>query len=460
MRASLIALSALAVLSLAGCPPKPKPVVPQKAGYVRRANTDTVIVFVHGVFGGAVSTWTNESTSAYWPDLVKNDPAFGDADIYTLGYDTNFFSPGYSLDDLIENARLHFAADEIFKHKHVVFVCHSMGGLVVRGFIKRYQANAPQVQLIYFLSTPTAGAHIASLGTLFSRNSQLHAMMPARADDFVNTLQHDWRALPVHPLSKCAFEKQDTYGIRIVDEQSAAALCDGPLDPINENHINIVKPADQQATAYLAFRQAYLGRPTQPPAGQNPDERVMGHVDTLRMVQVNCGEVKEELTQIPPPFTPQTDQKIVDAVASLQSASNLKHGTAEGHGIKDQQASVYYRLEGLDMATGGTCGGQGSGVIAVAFIVNQPRAMALPTGFQAISDSDQALAMLRRPGTILIPTETLRFIPSIADKSPTSNKAWVLHQEFNENMGHVMVMAHPESLTAPMRPIERHRINQ
>jgi len=50
------------------------------------------------------------------------------------------------------------------------------------------------------------------------------------------------------------------------------------------------------------------------------------HVDTLRLVQVNCGEVNEDLTQIPPPFAPQADQKIVDAVASLQSASNLKHG--------------------------------------------------------------------------------------------------------------------------------------
>jgi hypothetical protein len=52
--------------------------------YVRRANADTVIVFVHGVFGGAVGTWTNTGSGAYWPKMLSEDPKFQNADVYVL----------------------------------------------------------------------------------------------------------------------------------------------------------------------------------------------------------------------------------------------------------------------------------------------------------------------------------------------------------------------------------------
>jgi hypothetical protein len=383
------------------------PRVAEKSGYVRRANNDTVIVFVHGVFGGPRSTWTNEGTHAYWPELLTHDDTYRDTDIYVLGYDSPYLSTSYSLDDLSENARLRLNNDEIFsKHKNVIFVCHSMGGLVIRGLIKRYQFLAPQVPLIYFLSTPTSGAHIARLASLLSKNPQLGAMMPANADTFVTVLQHDWRALPVHPLSRCAFETKDTFGVRVVDEQSAGALCDGPLDPINEDHIGVAKPADSDATSYIALRQAYLDRTGKGsatpsvPASSNP--QVTGHVDTLRRVDVSCGEVKESLAQVAPPLSLKPEQKIVDAVVSLQETSNLKHGEAVGHGVQDQKASIYYRIEGLDKASSGSCPGNGLGVIVVAFIVSQPRSLPLPPGFQTITADDQSIAILSRPGTVQI----------------------------------------------------------
>src|SRR5437870_833420 len=152
---ALVLLSGLSLL--VSCSRKPdsetKKVVPEKAGYIRRANNDTVVAFVHGVFGGPESTWTNIETHAYWPQLLLQDSTFSNTDIYVFGYESPYLSSSYSLDDLIENARLRFNNDEIFsKHKNVVFVCHSMGGLVVRGLIKRYQDRATQIPLIYFLS--------------------------------------------------------------------------------------------------------------------------------------------------------------------------------------------------------------------------------------------------------------------------------------------------------------------
>jgi triacylglycerol esterase/lipase EstA (alpha/beta hydrolase family) len=231
--------SILLLLSVANsCNPKKPPLIEPNTDdihsqYVRRANADTVIVFVHGVFGGAVGTWTNSSSGAYWPKMLSEDSQFQNDDIYVYSYSSPYIGHSYAIDELIENMRLVFSNDEVFqKHKKVVFICHSMGGIVVRGFLKRYQQNAPQVPLIYFFSTPTSGAHVTQLAQFLSKNPQLHGMLPANSDSYVADLQRDWRALPVHVNSRCAYEKLDTYGIRIVDEQSASALCDGPVDPI------------------------------------------------------------------------------------------------------------------------------------------------------------------------------------------------------------------------------------
>ena len=351
-------MSRIFVLSITicilGCGPKPAENVPikqtpakaEKKGYLRRNNAETVIVFVHGLFGGPESTWKNDQTGAYWPDLLTKDAAFADTDIYSLGYDSPFATGSYTFDDLIENTRLHLENDEVFsKHQHVVFVCHSMGGLIVRGLLKRYDDSRHKVPLVYFLSTPTAGAHIANIAKLISNNPQVKVLvpMPGDADSILNGLQSDWRALSNRPLSKCAYEVQNTYGIRVVDQTSATALCDGPLDPINANHIEIAKPAEDKADQYIAFRVAFLERPSQQinvSGGRTaPDATIEGHIDTLRKVEVGCGQTKtEDLAEVPPPLVMKAGQIIKDAVSSLQQTSNLKYGEVTPHGVKNNNA--------------------------------------------------------------------------------------------------------------------------
>ena len=45
--------------------------------YIRKQNENSgVIVFVHGVLGGATATWTNETTKAFWPHLIRDDATF------------------------------------------------------------------------------------------------------------------------------------------------------------------------------------------------------------------------------------------------------------------------------------------------------------------------------------------------------------------------------------------------
>src|SRR5258708_23681076 len=139
--------------------------------------------------------------------MLSECPQFQNYDVYVYSYSSAYIGHSYTIDELIENMRLVFGNDEVFqKHKKVVFICHSMGGIVVRGFLKRYQQNAPQVPLIYFFSTPTSGAHVTQLAQFLSKNPQLHGMLPMNSDSYVTDLQRDWLALPVHLNVRSAFQ--------------------------------------------------------------------------------------------------------------------------------------------------------------------------------------------------------------------------------------------------------------
>ncbi len=411
--------------------PSPPATVAEDFGpshYVRRTNADTVIVFVHGVFGGSVGTWKNPQNGAYWPNLLADDKTFKNTDVYVYSYSSPYLGPSYTIDELIENMRLNLDNDEVFqKHKQVVFLCHSMGGLVVRGFLKRYQARAASVPLIYFFSTPTSGSHIASLAKFLSKNPQLKGMLPANANDYVTFLQHDWRALPIHVNSRCAYETLDTYGIRIVDEQSASALCDGPVDPVNSNHMDIVKPHDRSDVPYIAFREAFQAIP-QPESATpaNPDHdktappvTVVGTVQTARSVEVDCGQVRDDTAQIPPPIEMKPEQKILDAVASLQEASNLKEQQVEAKGLVNEIARIHYHLVGLDRPADGSCPAKGYGVILVTFILSQPAGL-LTAGFTPIESDSLFVALAAKSGTLAlakaaIPSIDVVHLPSARD---------------------------------------------
>src|ERR1035437_5643489 len=252
-RISLIAFCAIRFLFSINCQAQDSSV----SHYVRQADKESVVVFVHGVLGDSRSSWTNASTKAYWPTLMKDDPYFNDFDIFVIGYPSSIFHPSYTVDELVEVMRRDMDNNGIFsKHKHVYFLCHSMGGLVVRGYLIRYQSRASQVPMIYFFSTPTTGAEISRLSSVLSSNRQMGGLLPIDANEYLASVQKGWLAAQFSIASYCAYETQDTYGIRVVGESSASNLCNRRLDPISANHLDVVKPKDAQDAPYISFRTA------------------------------------------------------------------------------------------------------------------------------------------------------------------------------------------------------------
>jgi triacylglycerol esterase/lipase EstA (alpha/beta hydrolase family) len=121
--------------------------------YLRQTTeADQVIIFVHGVLGEGGSTWQTGAQS--WPDLMISDTTFNTADVFVYSYPTALWAT-MSIDELAENMRLQFEANGVSRYKRVIFLTHSMGGLVTRAYLLKNRDIATRTAFAYFFSTPT-----------------------------------------------------------------------------------------------------------------------------------------------------------------------------------------------------------------------------------------------------------------------------------------------------------------
>jgi pimeloyl-ACP methyl ester carboxylesterase len=244
---------------------------PPSLPWVRHLTTNHgVIVFVHGVMGDERSTWT--SSDQYWPVMLTRDTTFDGQNIYVYHYPSPKLSRGFSVDEVAENMRLVLTTDGVLRHSELTFVSHSMGGLVTRAFILKYQRIASKIRLLYFFATPTTGSPYAILANVVSRNPQFKQLYPMQSDNYLGPLQSNWLAANLRLRSYCGYETLPLFGQIIVERQSATNLCTERLDPIDADHVTIVKPVDEKSTPYRALKSAF--DETAPP------DRLANHVSS------------------------------------------------------------------------------------------------------------------------------------------------------------------------------------
>jgi hypothetical protein len=153
--------------------------------------------------------------------------------------------------------RANFIANGLSGYKKIIFISHSMGGLVTRAYLLKNQDVAARTSFAYFFSSPTTGAQIVSLLEYISSSPQVTKMKTMNAEEYLGDLYRQWLAAKFRFPSYCAYEKRPTSGFLIVNMASAAALWTRALDPIDTDHINIVKPDNQNSASYIAFKAAY-----------------------------------------------------------------------------------------------------------------------------------------------------------------------------------------------------------
>jgi len=143
-------------------------------------STATVdIIFVHGLTGNAYNTWLDENRRIHWPSqLLKED--IPDARILSFGYaaDVVHWLSVASVNRIGNHAEALLGAltrrreRTDSEHRKIIFVMHSLGGLVVQNALA-LSRSSPEVHLqemeartvgLAFLGTPHFGADLVSWG--------------------------------------------------------------------------------------------------------------------------------------------------------------------------------------------------------------------------------------------------------------------------------------------------------
>jgi hypothetical protein len=233
--------------------PDPHWVVQQKP------RAKVALVYVHGVTGDMVGTWTASNGKTFFDLVNENDATKGKADAFVFGFPSHFFKAGsFDIREAANRLHLQLKTQGVLDYPAIVFVAHSMGGLVVMRELLTNRDILPKVPVVVFYATPMEGSLIAALGKEFSPNSALAQMTPADGNALLQSLSDDWRSVPDggRPHVRCAYEKTPVGPAMIVPWSSATRFCEGAPPAIEASHITIVKPDRPGADAILVLVSA------------------------------------------------------------------------------------------------------------------------------------------------------------------------------------------------------------
>lgn len=257
---------------------------PPSGRYIRKAGKERVFVFVHGVHGSPSETWT-AANGTYWPRLLETDHAFDNSDVYVTGYNTPYVGSTATVPDIAESLFQFLEADSVFTdHREVIFVCHSLGGLVVEQMLLQHRTFAKQVPFIVSYSTPHTGSAVANFASVFVDDPLVKAMMAGGGNNYLTSLERIWEGSGFTTRRYCTYELKTTKprtwhgyqipavlvdfinGILVVDPISATYGCDNSAIPvgISEDHLGMVKPDGLRHLSHITLRNLQMNSPIGP----------------------------------------------------------------------------------------------------------------------------------------------------------------------------------------------------
>ena len=228
------------------------------------------VIFVHGLDGDARSTWRPPGHAAgpAWPEWLSED--MPDVGVWLLGYEVPSSAwRGHTmpLADRATNVLALLDAEGLGV-RPLVFVAHSLGGLLVKQLLRHgrdygdpgWRRVADQTKGVVFLSTPHSGSDIANwvkhLG-LVLRNTvsvqELEANDP-RLRELNTWFRNNLQAMGVRARVYC--EKVPLHGFIVVDDRSADPGLPGVVPiPLDEDHLSICKPASRESLLYKGVQR-------------------------------------------------------------------------------------------------------------------------------------------------------------------------------------------------------------
>ena len=290
-----------------------------------------VIVFVHGLHGSRDS-W-RAANRAYWPEMVRTDPRFAFSDVVVAEYPTPESNGRMTSLQLADVLWKRLQDDHVWEHREVVFVAHSLGGILVEEMLLRHPAEAARVRFIVSYGTPHEGSTIARMAAIYDKDPLLGELSDTDNNLFLTQLEGDWRSHEsVNGIHRfCAYEAEDTvpesrFGrylkahARVVGYFSATYGCDVTTPPqeIRADHQNMIRPANRTAAAYDFFYRVYRNNPVL-------EEHTITREKVIAGFEAGCDETNANPDfAVPMELDSGLREKVLSASASLVEAKDVR----------------------------------------------------------------------------------------------------------------------------------------
>lgn len=232
-----------------------------KGTWLAKPENGTVVIFIHGVMSDA-NAWRN-ANGTYWPSLLTDDPRTRGLGIYIFEYETGLFSGTYRINDAVDALKNHLQLDRVSAARRIVFVCHSMGGIVARRYLVREERELLDAEIeigLFLLASPSLGSEystvLSSLSTPLLKHAQNAVLRSSDMNDWLLDLDRDFKSLlnagRLKILGKELYEdkfilKKFFFMKQIVDPVSAARYFPEPYRVPLSTHFTIPTPEDRNA---------------------------------------------------------------------------------------------------------------------------------------------------------------------------------------------------------------------
>jgi pimeloyl-ACP methyl ester carboxylesterase len=347
-----------------------------------------VIVMVHGFTGNAESTWLADN-GAYFPQLLASDDRIKLANVFVAAYDTRWTDENSTISNLAAALwkQLNDDFGVVSRHQDFIFLCHSLGGLVVEQMLIDHPELAAQTSFIQFYGTPHQGGFseysnpINTLIAALGRNRLVPELRAGSSNKRLVKLDDDWRMMGYKNIARlCALETKafrisgTTFFGPVVDHFSGSHGCDSntPIDSVAADHIKMVQPKGRTEIAaapqprnrmefedvqsYLIFLRNYREHPFHQTTTLDGPER-----DVREYLQVDCERTKSDPDyKVTFPLNPTNKEELVAAKARLENYENIKDIAPNPPQVTLGalgQVSVAYGFNGLDRSRGSCPGG-------------------------------------------------------------------------------------------------------
>jgi len=221
-----------------------------------------VVVFVHGILSDNEKCWLH-ANGTHWPNLLAGHGPLSDVGIYEFTYQTGIFSGSYSLGDVVDALKENLALDNVIAANRIIFVAHSMGGIVVRRYIVQRLSELVERGTeigLFLIASPSLGSSYANwLAPLakFMGHAQGTALAFCQSNTWLNDLNSDFRNtlarrnLVIHGKEliedRFVILKRFRFFKQVVQPFSGATYFGEAFRVPGTDHFTIAKPESSEA---------------------------------------------------------------------------------------------------------------------------------------------------------------------------------------------------------------------